>query len=142
MTLRTGLPKEAIRLAVVDDDDDVRRALTRLLGTAGFHVSTFASAEEYLVSATPADVDCLVIDVYLGGMNGLELYAALAAAGPVPPTVFVTAHDDAVGAARLSRSDVTCLRKPVEVDTLFEAIADALGSRRDSEPAFGRGDPR
>lgn len=120
-----------IRLAVVDDDVGVRRALTRLLGSAGFHVNTFASAEEYLVSATPADVDCLVIDVYLAEMNGFELYATLAAAGPVPPTVFVTAHDEAVEAARLSRGTVTCLRKPVEGDTLFEAIADALGSRQD-----------
>jgi FixJ family two-component response regulator len=119
------------RLAVVDDNVGVRRALARLLGSAGFHVSTFVSAEEYMASAPPADVDCLVIDVYLGGMTGLELYAALAAAGPVPPTVFMTAHDDAVVAARLSPSDVACLRKPMEVDTLLEAIADALGSRRD-----------
>jgi two-component system response regulator FixJ len=117
------------RLAVVDDDPGVRRALTRLLGSAGFEVSTFASAEEYLASARSAAVDCLIVDVYLGGMNGLEMYATLAATGLAPPAVFVTAHDDAVAVAGVWDIDVTYLRKPFEVDALLEAIAGALAAR-------------
>ena len=108
---------------MVDDDDAVRRALGRLLRVTGHQVRTYASAEEFL-GAAPSEVDCLVLDVYLGGMNGYDLHSLLTAVGQAPPTVFVTAHDDVkVGMSR--RADGECLRKPFDEDHLLGAIARA-----------------
>ena len=111
------------RVAVVDDDDAVRRALGRLLRVTGHQVRTYASAEEFL-GAAPSEVDCLVLDVYLGGMNGYDLHSLLTAEGRAPPTVFVTAHDD-VKVAISMRPDGECLRKPFDDDHLLAAIARA-----------------
>ena len=111
------------RVAVVDDDDAVRRALGRLLRVTGHQVRTYASAEEFL-GAVPSGVDCLVLDVYLGGMNGYDLHSLLTTAGQSPPTVFVTAHDD-VKAGMSLRADGECLRKPFDDDHLLGAIARA-----------------
>ncbi|HKU62560.1 MAG TPA: response regulator [Gemmatimonadales bacterium] len=112
------------RVAVVDDDADVRGALARLLRITGHQVRTFASAEEFL-GTVPRDVDCLVLDVYLGGMNGYDLHSFLAAEGQAPPTVFVTAHDDAKVASMGLWTDGECLRKPFDDDHLLGAIARA-----------------
>ena len=108
---------------MVDDDDAVRRALGRLLRVTGHQVRTYASAEEFL-GAAPSGVDCLVLDVYLGGMNGYDLHSLLTAEGQAPPTVFVTAHDD-VKLAMSPRADGECLRKPFDDDHLLGAIARA-----------------
>ena len=67
------------RIVVVDDDPYVRRALLRLLRRSGYSVRTFASGEEFLASCPAADLDCLILDVYLAGMSGIELYEHLAA---------------------------------------------------------------
>jgi FixJ family two-component response regulator len=109
-------------IAVVDDDVGVCRALARLLRTAGFEVVTYRSAEEFLALGWPAELDCLVLDVYLGGMTGFDLRAALLARGSSPPTVFLTAHDEWHG-------DVPCLRKPVEDTTLLDTIDLLIQSR-------------
>ena len=93
MSQNRGGGAAARRVAVVDDDDAVRGALGRLLRVTGHQVQTYASAEEFL-GAAPRDVDCLVLDVYLGGMNGYDLHSLLTAEGQAPPTVFVTANDD------------------------------------------------
>jgi FixJ family two-component response regulator len=106
-------------VAVVDDDAGVCRALERLLTSTGYAVSTYTSAEEFLAAGHAADVDCLVLDVYLGAMTGIELHAALLAAGAAPPTVFVTAHAESVG-------ELPCLRKPFEADTFLDTIAALL----------------
>lgn len=119
------------RIAVIDDDCGVRRALARLLRSAGHAVLTFESAEEFLASCPPGRVDCLVLDVYLGGMSGVDLHAQLEAAGTAPPTVFVTAHEDAEAAvrgARPGRAPAACLRKPMEDEALLDAIAAATRS--------------
>jgi FixJ family two-component response regulator len=107
------------RIAVVEDDEGVRRALARLLRAMGYTVQTYGSAEEFLSIGRAIPVDCLVLDVYLGAMNGFELHAELQEAGWAPPTVFVTAHDEPVG-------DRVCLRKPFEDGTLLETIAGLL----------------
>ena len=112
------------RVAVVDVDDNVRRALGRLLRVTGHQVRTYASAEEFLGTA-PSEVDCLVLDVYLGGMNGYDLHSFLAAEGQAPPTVFVTAHDDVKVSSMSRRPDGECLRKPFDDDHLLGAIARA-----------------
>src|SRR5262245_39268397 len=115
------------QVAVVDDDLAVRRALARLLRTEGYGVWTFSSAEEFLRTCGPDHVDCLVLDLYLGGMTGLDLHEHLAAAGAVPPTVFVTAHDETAADPRLSaHSESVCLRKPIEDVSLLAAVDEAI----------------
>ena len=120
------------RIVVVDDDPYVRRALLRLLASAGYGVRTFSSSEEFLASCPAADLDCLIVDVYLAGMSGIELYGQLATVGTPPPTVFITARDDAVLAVglvpRVSR--ISCLCKPFEGDELLAEVASALRPTR------------
>lgn len=123
MSQPEGPTAAACRVAVVDDDDAVRRALGRFLRVTGHQVRTYASAEEFL-GAAPNEVDCLVLDVYLGGMTGYDLHSLLMAEGQAPPTVFVTAHDDVMLGTTL-RADGECLRKPFDDDHLLGAIARA-----------------
>jgi len=112
---------------VIDDDPSLLRALRRLLCTDGFRVCTFSSAEEFLESprASPA---CLVLDVHLGGLSGLDLQERLLAAGRRIPVVFITAHDDAVTRERAHRAGaIDYLRKPFNDETLIAGIKRALG---------------
>jgi len=112
---------------VIDDDPSLLRALRRLLGAGGFRVCTFSSAEEFLESprSTPA---CLVLDVHLGGLSGLDLHERLLASGRRIPVVFITAHDDAVARERARRTGaIDYLRKPFNDETLIAGIKRALG---------------
>jgi FixJ family two-component response regulator len=122
-------PHAAMQVAVVDDDAGVRGALGRLLRVSGYQVQTFASAEEFLESGRTAEVDCLIVDVYLSGMSGSDLHAELTSTvGQAPPTVLVTAHDDAAITAMLRRAeDVICLRKPFDDSSLLFAIGCVTG---------------
>jgi FixJ family two-component response regulator len=119
------------RIVVVDDDPYVRRALLRLLASVGYGVRTFSSSEEFLASCPALELDCLILDVYLAGMSGIELYEHLAARGTPPPTVFITARDDAVVAVGLMPrpSRISCLCKPFEGDELLVEVAGALQTR-------------
>ena len=116
------------RIVVVDDDPYVRRALLRLLASVGYGVRTFSSGEEFLASCPAADLDCLIVDVYLAGMSGIDLYEHLAARGTPPPAVFITARDEAVVAVGLMPrpSRISCLCKPFEGDELLAEVANAL----------------
>jgi FixJ family two-component response regulator len=115
-------------IAVVDDDASVRRALQRLLRSAGFAVETFATAREFLDSGHWAQTACLVLDIHLPGMSGLELQEHLAVSGAPIPIVFITAHDDATVRERANRAGaVSYLRKPFDQGTLIEAIGRAIG---------------
>jgi FixJ family two-component response regulator len=112
---------------VIDDDASLLRALRRLLGAGGFRVCTFSSAEDFLESAKPTPA-CLVLDVHLGGLSGLDLQERLVAAGRRIPVVFITAHDDAVTRERARRSGaVDYLRKPFTEESLIAGIKRALG---------------
>jgi two-component system, chemotaxis family, CheB/CheR fusion protein len=116
------------RIVVVDDDPYVRRAVLRLLQSGGYGVRTFVSCEEFLVSCPLPDVDCLILDVYLIGMSGIELYEHLSARGTPPPAIFITARDAGVMAVGLipRRSPISCLCKPFEGDELLVEVAHAL----------------
>ena len=123
-----------MQVAVVDDDAGVRGALSRLLRVSGYEVRTFGSAEEFLASGRPADLDCLILDVYLGGMSGSDLHAELAAVGQVPPTVLMTAFDHAAITAMIRRSeDIIFLRKPFDDSSLLFAIGCATGQVDEAE---------
>jgi FixJ family two-component response regulator len=128
---RAGTERPQYRIGVVDDDPGVRRALSRLLRVTGHQVRTFGSAEELLALGRLGELDCLVLDVYLGGMSGVDLHTELTAVGRPPPTVFITAHDDAIVATRCLCADgVVCLPKPFEDDALLTAITQAVGGLR------------
>jgi DNA-binding response OmpR family regulator len=84
-----------IRVAVVDDDASLRRSLSRLLRAAGMDPTDYCSAETFLADRKQPRFDCLVLDVRLGGMSGIDLGRWLSAEGNAPPIVYVTAYDDA-----------------------------------------------
>jgi len=89
-----------IYVAVVDDDETLCRSYARLLRAAGMQPITYASAEAFLADAKHPRFDCLVLDIQLTGMSGLDLQRQLAAAGGAVPIVFITAHDDPQARAR------------------------------------------
>jgi FixJ family two-component response regulator len=114
-------------VALIDDDAPVRKALARLLRSAGFTVTTFESAEEFLARSAEPVPDCLVLDVNLTGMSGMELSQTLAERGAAIATVFITAGDDARTRDMLTGAGVRrWLRKPIDRSTLIEAIRHAI----------------
>ena len=119
--------RNKIYVAVVDDDDSFARALGRLLRASGFEVHSFASAEAFVTPTSLPQPDCLVLDIQLGGMSGLDLQRQLRESGSHIPIIFVTAHDAAEVREEAEQSGcVAYLRKPVARHTLLEAIAKAL----------------
>ena len=88
------MKSQNIYIAVVDDDQSICRSLSRLLRAAHFQAITYASAEEFLLDTKHPKFDCLVLDIQLEGMSGLELRQRLSAVNDVTPVVFITAHDD------------------------------------------------
>jgi len=130
LTATRGAVADTLTIGVVEDDPSFLRALRRLLSGAGFSVATFASAEEFLASASAATTACLVLDVHLGGMSGFDLQQHLVTEGMPIPTIFITAHDDLTTRTR-ARSGVAYLRKPFREDALIGAIHEAL-ERRDA----------
>ena len=114
-------------VCVVDDDLSVLRALERLLRASAFAVATFGSAEAYLQSEHRATARCLVLDVHLTGLSGLELQERLAAAGARTPIVFISAWDDAAARDRARRAGAVCyLQKPFDDATFLGAVSRAL----------------
>ena len=83
-------------ISIVDDDESVREGLSRLLSSVGFAVNTFASAEEYLSSDQPRRADCLILDMRMPGMSGIELQRQLVANHSEIPVVFITAHEEEI----------------------------------------------
>jgi FixJ family two-component response regulator len=119
---------------IVDDDPDVRQALRRLLTTAGVKVETFVSAEEFMGSGHSWSPGVLILDLRLPGMNGADLQKALADSGSTLPIVFMTAYEDeGVRQEVMERGAVAFLQKPVDEQTLLEAIQKASERRRKSQ---------
>jgi FixJ family two-component response regulator len=115
-------------ICIVDDDASLLRALRRLLDATGFRVEAFSSAEAFLGSRHHGGADCLVLDVHLGGLSGLDLQEHLATSGIRTPVVIITAHDDPPTRDRARRAGVVeYLRKPFDDDALIAAIHRAIG---------------
>src|SRR4051812_27278823 len=113
-------------VTVVEDDAGMAKAIERLLGAQGFTVEVFDSAEAFLASACATEARCLVVDVQLGGMSGLDLCRTLAASGSRPPFIFITALEDCeLKKAAFEAGGVAYLRKPFLSDLLVEAINKA-----------------
>jgi FixJ family two-component response regulator len=119
---------------VIDDDASIRRALARRLRAAGLQVQAFASAQEYLDQPPPAGVACIVTDLRMPGMSGLDLQATLAQADRELPIVFITGHGDVPTSVQAMKAGaVNFLPKPFAEDEILAAVAEALerGARLD-----------
>jgi FixJ family two-component response regulator len=113
-------------VAIVDDDPSVLKALARLLRTRGVHAKTFLSAQELLAELPDSCPECLIVDLQMPEMSGLELHQGLTLKGIDIPTIIVTAHDDDDMRQRCQAAGtVAYLLKPLQDAALFAAIAKA-----------------
>jgi FixJ family two-component response regulator len=115
-------------VGVIDDEPGVLTGLRRILNASGLGAEVFLSAEDLLARGSLSGLTCLVIDINLGGMSGIELRRRLAAAGSAIPVIFITARDDE--ATRREAMNVGCaayLGKPFPGRALIDAITDAVG---------------
>jgi FixJ family two-component response regulator len=117
------------RIAIVDDDQSVRNAISRLLKTSGMETESYASSMELLNSLEHGKPDCLVLDLQMPGVTGTDMLHYLAEAGIRVPTIIVTAHDE-VGssAACIAAGALAYLRKPLDADELIRTISHAIKS--------------
>jgi len=114
-------------ISVVDDDESLRRSLSNLLRSVGFGVETFASADEFLRSAQRENTGCLVLDLQMPGMSGLDLLRHLAVRDSPIRVVILTAHGDEETRRRsLQAGAVAFLDKPFHSDALLDAVRAAL----------------
>ena len=114
-------------VAVVDDDESFRGALQRLLKSAGFQVRAFASAEDFLKSGRQHETGCLIADIRMPGMSGLDLQAKLNADHFPIPTIFISAHGDEKMRLQAMRGGaVKFLAKPFDDAILLESVRTAL----------------
>jgi FixJ family two-component response regulator len=117
------LPK---KIGIVEDDPSMLGATEALLDANGFSTMGFSSAEDFLARGVASHFDCLVLDINLGGLSGIELHHRLKALGRDCPVIFVTAlENEAVWRRVLQTGCIACLRKPVPAGQLVEAIAKA-----------------
>jgi FixJ family two-component response regulator len=123
---------------VVDDDPAVLKSLSRLLRSAGLTVATFVSPREFLDHHVPTLPGCLVLDMAMPGLNGLELQQALAAKGSVRQIVFLTGHGDIpMSVQAMKQGAVDFLTKPVNDDVLLKAVRAAIEKDRLQRQTFG-----
>jgi FixJ family two-component response regulator len=119
-----------IRVAVVDDDPSICKSLERLLRASGFAPLTYSSAEAFLQDRPRVIVDCMILDIHLGGMSGFELQKQLAAAGELAPIIFITADEKPDTPERARQAGcVACFRKPFRGGKLMETIRSAVAGR-------------
>jgi FixJ family two-component response regulator len=115
-------------IAVVDDDDSMRESLRGLLRSVRLAVEIFASAEEFLVSHELHQTDCVILDVRMPGMGGLELQGRLAKSHPEMKIIFITAHgDEQLRSRALEGGALDYLLKPFSEEALLQAVHTALG---------------
>ncbi|HTJ26256.1 MAG TPA: response regulator [Candidatus Limnocylindria bacterium] len=120
---------EAQAIAIVDDDEDVRKAVHAVLRSAGLHSRSFASAEEFLGSSERCETACLITDIEMPGMSGLDLQARLADDGCPIPIIFITAYGDTRTRTRaMNAGALDFLQKPFDDNVLLERIRAALGT--------------
>jgi len=118
-------------ISVIDDDASVRAATNNLLRSHGYTVRTFASAEEFLRSVHLNDTSCVIADVQMSVMSGLELLTAMRAQGYAVPFIFITAFpDESVRARALNAGAIGFLAKPFAGPTLINCLATALKGHR------------
>ena len=127
------MDRSRLRIAVVDDDESVRKALKRLLRAANLDADTFASGRDFLVSLAAQVPACIVLDLHMPGMNGLDIQQQLTRTGLLVPIVVITGHDEPLTRAQcLSAGTAAYLCKPLDDEALLDAIHRAAGVARPS----------
>jgi FixJ family two-component response regulator len=127
-TARGGVMKKLL-VSVVEDDRYFRESMRRLMRSLGYNVEAFSSAADFLASPRLIETTCLIADVHMPAMTGVELYRHLIEAGYTIPTILVTAYPDDVDRARVLNDGVVCyLRKPVDEQHLIRCLRAALES--------------
>lgn len=117
-------------ISIVDDDESIRASTKSLLRSVGYEVETFASADLFLESGALRETECLILDLRMPGMNGLELQSRLNAEDARVPIIFVTAHDNETNRRKaLDGGALSVLGKPVNSHALVEAVQAAVGER-------------
>ena len=120
-------------ISVIDDDESVRRTTTRLIESFGFRTAAFESAEMFLTSGQLHDTSCLIVDLRMPGMNGLQLQSQLAAADCRIPIIFITAYEDKEShRLAMQAGAVAFLAKPFSDEQLLQWIRSALRQEKGS----------
>ena len=124
------MPRD-LEIAVVDDDQSFRIALVESLSSLGFEADGYGCAEDYIGTMGNNSFDCIVTDIHMPGMSGLELMKHLATRGSIIPVVLITARPDKNLEAKAVAAGAACLlRKPFEIDDLIECIEGAVIDQR------------
>ena len=127
------MPKHNL-ISIVEDDQPFRESMRKLVSSLGYTVEVFPSAADFLASPFLTATACLVTDIQMPGMTGVELHRHLIAAGYAIPTIIVTAYPDEVVRRRALKDGVVCyLRKPVDDDHLERCLRSALESGKPHE---------
>ena len=114
-------------IAVVDDEEPVRKALRRLFRSVGIGVETFASGQEALTSMQTEPPDCLVLDLHMPGLTGMDVLHQMTKSGVRVPTIVITGHDQPGLAAQLLAAGASAfLKKPLDEHTLLSAVTEAV----------------
>ncbi len=115
-------------ISIIDDDESIRRTTTLLIQSFGYGAATFESAEDFLKSGHVDDTSCLIVDVQMPGMNGLELQSHLVHAGNRIPIIFITAYDNSDSRRRaLQMGAAGFLNKPFDDRQLLQTIHSVIG---------------
>lgn len=129
--------ENATRVFIIDDDDAVRRGLTDLLESANYDVETFAAAEDFLARMPFSGIGCIVLDMRMPGMSGLDLQERLNQVENSMPIVFITGHGDLpMGVDAMKKGAVDFLAKPFEDEQLLTAVEIALEKNRQDTSTF------
>ena len=116
-----------LEIAVIDDDDSFRVALVESLSSLEYKSSGYVSAEDFVRSFAGRSFDCIVTDIHMPGMSGLDLMKRLTAGGAVTPVVLITARSDSQLEAKAAAAGAACLlRKPFEINDLIKCIEGAV----------------
>ena len=121
------MPKAKPLISIIDDDESMREAIKGLMRSLGYRVEAVASAQEFLTSRLVGRTSCVIADMQMPGMTGLELYQRLSTSGKRVPTILITAYpDDGVRERARSAGVVGYLSKPFEEDDLLACVRSAL----------------
>jgi len=121
---------EAPVISIIEDDESVRKATQSLVRSLGFAACTFTCAEDFLESPRVNDTSCVIADVQMPGMSGVEMQSLLAAQSNHTPIIFITAfHDERLRARAMQTGAICFLSKPVDGKTLIEWLDKALSGR-------------
>ena len=120
-----------VLVSVVEDDRFVRESMCRLMRSLGYTVAVFSSAADFLASSRLRETSCLITDVHMPAMTGVELFRHLIKAGHAIPTILITAYPNEVERVRALKDGVLCyLRKPVDEHNLSRCLHEALTSAK------------